>query len=55
MRATIERAVRPLTGVEDVIVSMPDKTVSVRYNTVKADLEDVKAAIITEGYALRTT
>jgi Cu+-exporting ATPase len=46
----VTRAVRALSGVEEVQVSLEDKTVTVGYDELKVGLEAIKQAIHGQGY-----
>jgi copper chaperone len=46
----VSNALLAIDGVEDVAVSLQDKTASFRYDSALVSLETISAAIIDEGY-----
>ncbi|MDF2566970.1 MAG: hypothetical protein K0R90_426 [Oscillospiraceae bacterium] len=46
----VKGAVGGLSGVNDVSVSLEDKTVSVAFDSSKVSVEDIKSAIEDQGY-----
>jgi cobalt/nickel transport system ATP-binding protein len=46
----IEAAVRPLLGVESVVVNVPGRWLWLRYRTEKTDLAEVRRALASAGY-----
>lgn len=51
-KASIEGAVGQLAGVEEAQVSVPDREVSVEYDEGTVSLDQIKAAIVEQGYDL---
>lgn len=49
-KMAIEGAVRPLAGVEEVVVDVAAKSVTVRFESDTVSLEAIEAAIEDEGY-----
>lgn len=51
-KASIEGAVGQLAGVETAQVSVPDRDVTVDYDEGMVSLDQIKAAIVDQGYDL---
>lgn len=51
-KASIESAVGQLAGVEAAQVSVPDRDVTVDYDEGTVSLDQIKAAIVEQGYDL---
>jgi copper chaperone len=51
-KVSIEGAVRPLTGVEEVSVDIPARTVELSFDETAIDLDQIVAAIEEAGYTV---
>jgi copper chaperone CopZ len=52
--AQIEAALRPLLGVESVVVNAPGRWLWLRYQTENTDLEEVRRTLASAGYPIET-
>jgi copper chaperone len=50
---TIKKAVGSLNGVENVIVDLNSKKVSIEYDSTKVSIETMKNAIEDQGYSVK--